>query len=111
VPFAKYHSDLNTEQIGLNVTQWIEALERKGRISFSLNQLKNELPGSSGSAVQRLGYLMEQVIKGDKLADELFEASEINGLKFFRVPLKASLPAYGYQSVSRWKVIENSEIV
>lgn len=54
---------------------------------------------------------MEQVIKRDKLADELFEASEINGLKFFRVPLKASLPAYGYRPGNRWKVIVNSEIV
>jgi hypothetical protein len=63
------------------------------------------------TTVQRLGYLTEKVINREKLADELFEASGKNGLKFFRIPLKTSLPAIGYSSDNRWKVIVNSEIV
>ena len=40
------------EQININVSQWIENLEKKGRISFSLNQLEEELKNYSGVAIK-----------------------------------------------------------
>lgn len=105
----------------IDLVQYEKRTGGLSRVAVVLNELVEEMDPKEfdpvffasvpTSAVQRLGYLMEQVIKREKLADELFEASGINGLKFFRVPLKTSLPAYGYQSDNRWKVIVNSEIV
>jgi predicted transcriptional regulator of viral defense system len=40
------------EQLNINVSQWIENLEKRGRISFSLNQLEEELPNYSGVAIK-----------------------------------------------------------
>jgi len=105
----------------IDLVQYEKRTGGLNRVAVVLNELFEEMDPKEfdpvffasvpTSAVQRLGYLLEQVIKREKLADELFEASEMNGLKFFRVPLKASLPAYGYRSDNRWKVIVNSEIV
>lgn len=39
------------EQLNINVSRWIENLEKKGRISFSLNPLEEELPNYSGAAI------------------------------------------------------------
>ena len=92
-----------------------------GRVAVVLNELVDEMDPKEFDAVffssvptatvQRLGYLVEEVINRRKLADKLFEASGKNGLKFFRIPLKTSLPVNGYSSGNRWKVIVNSEIV
>jgi predicted transcriptional regulator of viral defense system len=62
------------------------------------------------TAIQRLGYLIERVLNNEKLANELFEASQKNGIDFFRIPLKASAPTKGFLSDNRWKVIVNAEI-
>jgi len=40
------------DQFSVNVSQWIENLEKKGRISFSLNQIEEELPNNSGIAIK-----------------------------------------------------------
>ena len=40
------------EQLNINVSRWIENLEKRGRISFSLNQLEEELPNYSGAAIK-----------------------------------------------------------
>ncbi len=40
------------EQLNINVSQWIENLEKRGRISFSLSQLEEELPNNSGAAIK-----------------------------------------------------------
>jgi hypothetical protein len=40
------------EQLNINVSRWIKNLEKKGGISFSLNQLEKELPNYSGVAIK-----------------------------------------------------------
>jgi len=40
------------EQLNINVSRWIENLEKRGRISFSLNLLEEELPNYSGAAIK-----------------------------------------------------------
>ncbi|MBK7480483.1 MAG: hypothetical protein IPI69_12720 [Bacteroidales bacterium] len=40
------------EQLSINVSQWIDNLEKRGRISFSLYQLEKELPNYSKVAIR-----------------------------------------------------------
>ncbi len=90
------------------------------RVAIVLNELVEEMDpkefdpiffnSTPSSVIQRLGYLIEKVILNEKLANELFDASQKNGLNFFRIPLKASAPTKGFLSDNRWKVIVNAEI-
>jgi len=54
--------------------------------------------------------LLQLLYKNEKLANELFDASQKNDLDFFRIPLKASAHTKGFSSDNRWKVIVNAEI-
>jgi predicted transcriptional regulator of viral defense system len=62
------------------------------------------------TALQRLGYLLENVCYKRELADGLFEAMQQEELSLFRIPLKAVNEIKGYSSDNRWKVIVNTEI-
>ncbi len=62
------------------------------------------------TALQRLGYILEHVCYHTKLADALFEALNREGLRLFRIPLKAAKETKGFYSDNRWKVIVNTEI-
>ena len=67
----------------------------------------NEVPATT---VQRLGYLIEYGIGNSTLADKLYINSLDHGIRYFRIPLKASSPIKGFSSFNRWKVIANTEI-
>lgn len=62
------------------------------------------------TALQRLGYILDKVFGNQTLANALFNALEKNKSHLFRVPLKASSPAKGFEADERWKVIVNTEI-
>lgn len=62
------------------------------------------------TALQRLGYLLENVCLHTELAEALFDAMRRENLGFFRIPLKTSLETKGFSSNNRWKVIVNTEI-
>jgi predicted transcriptional regulator of viral defense system len=62
------------------------------------------------TALQRLGYLLEKVFYNQPLANALYDALQRNESPLFRIPLKASVPAKGFASDERWKVIVNTEI-
>ncbi len=62
------------------------------------------------TALQRLGYIIENVLNNKNLADALYKAMKKSKIKFFRIPLKASSPKKGFSSDERWKVIINTEI-
>lgn len=59
------------------------------------------------TALQRLGYLLENVCHAKSLADALFEEMQLARLKLFRIPLKASESPKGHAAGNRWKVIVN----
>ena len=90
------------------------------RVVTVLNELVEEMDpkefdpifftSTPSTVIQRLGYLIEKVIRNENLANELFKASKINRLDFFRIPLKASSPIKGFSSDNRWNVIVNIEI-
>jgi predicted transcriptional regulator of viral defense system len=62
------------------------------------------------TALQRLGYLLENACSNMELADSLFEAMKREKLSLFRIPLKAAKVTKGFSSDNRWKVIVNTEI-
>lgn len=62
------------------------------------------------TTVQRLGYLLDKVIKQHSIADHLYEKSQKEGVKFYRIPLKTASPTKGFSSDEKWKVIINAEI-
>ncbi len=62
------------------------------------------------TALQRLGYMLENACFNKTLADALFEAMNREALRFFRIPLKPAKVTKGFSSDNRWKVIVNTEI-
>ena len=61
------------------------------------------------TTLQRLGYMLEVVLRRRNLADDLFQLMQQSNLHLFRIPLKSSGRKQGYSSVNRWKVIVNME--
>lgn len=61
------------------------------------------------AAIQRLGFLLEVILKKD-IGRHLYEVSQKSGFDFFRIPLKTSAVKKGYPSDQKWKVIVNTEI-
>jgi predicted transcriptional regulator of viral defense system len=62
------------------------------------------------TTLQRLGYLLEQVVGNLPLADALYVALQKNHALLFRIPLKAAAPVKSFPSDERWKVIINTII-
>ena len=62
------------------------------------------------SSLQRLGYILEYACQRIDLADALFESLKAKNINLFRIPLKSFVPAIGFSSDNRWKVIANTEI-
>lgn len=62
------------------------------------------------TTLQRLGYILENTLENNLLADTLYKALQQQGITFFRTPLKTSIPIKGCTTNERWKVIENTEI-
>ncbi|MCO5287034.1 MAG: type IV toxin-antitoxin system AbiEi family antitoxin [Chitinophagaceae bacterium] len=61
------------------------------------------------AAIQRLGFLLEVILKKD-IGKHLYKVSQKSGFDFFRIPLKTSAVKKGYPSDEKWKVIVNTEI-
>lgn len=107
----------------LTASDLVQFEKRSGgitRVATVLNELVEEMdPKEFGpvffesapvTVIQKLGYLIEKIIRNDKMANRLFKASEKNRIEFFRIPLKPSAPIKGFASDNRWKVIPNIEI-
>lgn len=107
----------------LTASDLVQFEKRSGgitRVATVLNELVDEMDPKEfntvffkttpTTAVQKLGYLIEKIIKNEDLANQLFSASKENHLDFFRIPLKPSAPIKGFSSDNRWKVIANIEI-
>jgi hypothetical protein len=65
---------------------------------------------ASVTALQRLGFILEQILNNKILADALYQTMQKSEAKFFRIPLKASAAVKGFSSDDRWKVIINTKI-
>jgi len=61
-------------------------------------------------AIQRLGYLLDKVLKKSRLADRLFNESRKQNKVFYRQPLKSGAKKIGFHTDDKWKVIINIDI-
>jgi predicted transcriptional regulator of viral defense system len=107
----------------LTASDLVQFEKRSGgitRVAAVLNELVEEIDPKEFNSVffeaipttvvQKLGYLIEKVIRNENLANKLFKASKENQLDFYRIPLKPSASLKGFLSDNRWKVIANIEI-
>lgn len=62
------------------------------------------------STIQRLGFLLEQVLEQTKLANKLLERVKENGCTFQKIPLKSDNQTEGCTIDLKWKIIINEEI-
>jgi predicted transcriptional regulator of viral defense system len=102
VQFEKRIGGLNRAATVLN--ELCEVLKPEMFSSALLNEV-------STYSIQRLGYLLENKLQQQELADALFSESKNIGLSFFRVPLKSGSPTKGFTSDGRWKIIANTELI
>jgi predicted transcriptional regulator of viral defense system len=107
----------------LTATDLIQFEKRVGginRVATILNELAEAIKpddfnifiigNTSITSLQRLGYILDKVIRNKVLADALFQVLQKAEAKLFRIPLKASAPTKGFSSNERWKVIVNTEM-
>ncbi len=64
----------------------------------------------STATIQRLGYLLDIVLKKENLAASLYKKIQQMKLELYRLPLKASGKIKGFSSDEKWKVIVNTDI-
>lgn len=64
----------------------------------------------SVSTIQRLGYILEDVLKEKQLADKLWKVSKHLNLHFYRQPLSTGKNSAGYKADPKWKIVINTEI-
>ena len=62
------------------------------------------------SSLQRLGYILEEVLEEQEAADALYGLLKRAGVHLQRAALKAGKPADGAEMNSRWKVLVNEQI-
>lgn len=62
------------------------------------------------SVIQRLGYLLETVIGAESLAEGLYRSADVNGERFFPVPLNPTGRKSGFPMETRWNIIVNETI-
>jgi predicted transcriptional regulator of viral defense system len=114
---------LNVSNAALTACDLVQFEKRVGginRVAMVLNELAEVIqpPGFSKlllqhshvTALQRLGYLLEEVCHQPELADALYQAVKNEKLTLYRIPLKPSSGTKGFFSDNRWKVIVNTEI-
>lgn len=114
---------IKVSSLVLTASDLVQFEKRSGgitRVTTVLNELVEEInyrefnpdffKATPTATVQKLGYLIENIIKNNDLANALFKASKKNNLNFYRIPLKPSAPAKSFSSENRWKVVANVEI-
>lgn len=114
---------LNISNRGLTATDLIQFEKRIGGINRAatvINELSETMTSADFdsmllaitpvTALQRLGYILEFACSNQILADTLYDKMHTNGLKLYRIPLKASGTTAGFSSDNRWQVIVNTEI-
>ena len=60
--------------------------------------------------IQRLGYLLEDVLEYQSQADDLYSCMEKYGISFRKTPLKSKKTVANYETNKKWKIIINEYI-
>ncbi len=67
----------------------------------------------NSAVIQRLGYILEEVLEYKELADTLYQKVNDAGIKFRKYPLQVmgkGVSLTGYDTNEKWKIIINEEI-
>ena len=59
------------------------------------------------STLQRLGFILDDILHQSAHADALYTQASSVGCRFFRIPLKQGVASTGFHSTNRWNVIPN----
>jgi predicted transcriptional regulator of viral defense system len=79
--------------------------------SINLSDITHEvIEYATTSTIQRLGYILEEILDQKKLAQKIFTLCEKSNTKFYSIPLKASEKKDKEPTNERWRIIINSEI-
>ncbi len=65
---------------------------------------------TSATTLQRLGFILEEILGKQDLADKLFSLCKKSEVKFYTIPLKASGEKNKEQLNDKWKIWINAEI-
>jgi len=65
---------------------------------------------SNVSSLQRLGYILDEILNKKELAERIFSLCRKNKIKFYLIPLKASAKKDKERINKKWKLIINTEI-
>ena len=79
--------------------------------SMQPDKIERELVQSfSVATIQRLGYILEYVLKEEQLANKLWKLSNDLNLHFYRQPLSTGKKTAEHKTDPRWRIIINTEI-
>jgi hypothetical protein len=65
---------------------------------------------ASVSTLQRLGFILDEILNKKEIADRIFSLCKKAGIKFYLIQLKASGKKNNEVINEKWKVIINAEI-
>ena len=75
------------------------------------NDISEELINyASISSLQRLGFILDEVLSKKELAKKIFSLCKKAGIKFYLIPLKASGKKNKEKINEKWKLMINTEI-
>ena len=75
------------------------------------NDVKEELINyASVSTLQRLGFVLDEILNKKEIADKIFSLCKKAGKKFYWIPLKASEKKSKEVLSEKWKLLINTEI-
>ena len=110
---------INVSSPELTALDFFDYIHKFGinRITTILQELSDEMKPSrllkiakqysNTAAIQRLGYILDNVVSAEKLSDALWKV--LNERNFFSIPLSPQKEKKG-ETDSKWKIIKNMEI-
>jgi predicted transcriptional regulator of viral defense system len=113
----------NPELTAMDLILYIRETGGINRAATVLNELAEAMDFSyveqdffncfNAAVVQRLGYILDEVLEQKELADTLYRKAIFSGVKFRRYPLQLiskGTTLSGYPVCNRWKIIINEQI-
>ncbi len=101
----------------INYEKKIGGLNRASNVIYELienvkpSRITNEfIQYPTVSSLQRLGYLMEEVLDRRDIADRIYSLCIKAGIKFYLIPLKASIKKDREIINDKWKLMINTKI-
>lgn len=110
------------ELTAMDLILYVKEIGGVNRAATILNELAEEinvenikpdlLSYFNSAVIQRLGYILDDVLGYREIADKLYEKAKEAGFKFRKYPLKSikGMTLDGYDVNKKWKIVINEEI-